>query len=184
MDFIREAPRGVGCKNHKANFKKEIPVPYSKIGRWILFIALCILIGESPLRAAESDAPKDATFVKILEGAYHASCDDVDRLRDYYRADAQIIHDGRLTTLNETIKEIKESIRPLQGLHCSYQPRVRGTRISGEMAYLIVHESIRLSAGAVEPQQIEQICNYVFLKEGSQWKIAVDHCSTIPGEAV
>ncbi|HUK55728.1 MAG TPA: nuclear transport factor 2 family protein [Nitrospiria bacterium] len=159
-------------------------MPYSNIGRWIVCIALCIPLGESPLRAADPDASKDAAFVKILEGAYQASCDNVDRLHDYYRADAQIIHDGRLTTLDETIKEIKESIQPLQDLHCSYQPRVRGSRISGDMAYLVVHESIRLKAGSVEPEEIEQICNYVFLKEGSQWKIAVDHCSTIPGEAV
>jgi len=155
-----------------------------RIGEGILILMACWMMGEGALQAAESNTEKDAPFVKILEGAYQASCDDVDRLHDYYRADAQIIHDGRLTTLDETIKEIKESIRPLQGLHCSYQPRVRSSRVGGEMAYVIVHESIRLSAGTVEPQQIEQICNYVFLKEGSQWKIAVDHCSSIPGEAV
>jgi len=165
-------------------FKKETPVQLSKIGQRVLILVACWMMGEGALQAADSNAEKDAAFVKILEGAYQASCDDVDRLHDYYRSDAQIIHDGRVTTLDETIKEIKESIRPLQNLHCSYQPRVRSSRISGDMGYLVVHESIRLSAGTVEPQQIEQICNYVFLKEGSQWKIAVDHCSTIPGEAV
>ncbi|HTN44679.1 MAG TPA: nuclear transport factor 2 family protein [Nitrospiria bacterium] len=165
--------------------RKDKPVPLSKFGQWVLILMACWIIGGGgPLQAAESNAEKDTAFVKILEGAYQASCDDVDRLHDYYRSDAQIIHDGRVTTLDETIKEIKESIRPLQNLHCSYQPRVRGSRISGDMGYLVVHESIRLSAGSVEPQQIEQICNYVFLKEGSQWKIAVDHCSTIPGESV
>jgi len=164
-------------------FKKETPVQLLRIGQGILILIACWMMGGA-LQAAESNTEKDAAFVKILEGAYQASCDDVDRLRDFYRTDAQIIHDGRLTTLDQTIKEIKESIRPLKDLRCSYQPRVRSSRISGEMAYVIVHESIRLSAGTVEPQQIEQICNYVFLKEGSQWKIAVDHCSTIPGEAV
>lgn len=165
-------------------FKKEAPVQHLRIGLWVLILMVFWMIGEGTPQAAESNAENGAAFVKILEGAYQASCDDVDRLRDYYRADAQIIHDGRLSTLEETIKEIKESIRPLQNLHCSYQPRVRSSRISGDMAYLIVHESIRLSAGTVEPQQIEQLCNYVFLKDGSQWKIAVDHCSAIPGEAV
>ena len=168
----------------RITLKKETPVQLLKILQGIIILMACWVMGEGALQAAESNTEKDAAFVKILEGAYRASCDDVDRLRDYYRADAQIIHDGRLTTLDETIKEIKESIRPLQDLHCSYQPRLRSSRISGEMAYVIVHESIRLSAGTVEPQQIEQICNYVFLKEGSQWKIAVDHCSSIPGEAV
>ena len=157
---------------------------FSKIRFTLLFSALCLVLGEPPLEAVEQPAEKDAGLVKILEGAYQASCDDVSRLHDYYRADASIIHDGRLTTLDETIKEIQESIRPLQNLHCTYQPRVRTSRISGEMAYLVVRESIRLSAGAMEPQEIEQICNYVFLKDGSQWKIAVDHCSTVPGETV
>lgn len=156
----------------------------SKIRFTILFSALCLLLGERPLKAVEPPAEKDAVFVKILEGAYQASCDDVDRLRDYYRSDAQIIHDGRLTTLDETIKEIKESIRPLQNLRCTYQPRVRTSRISGEMAYLVVRETIRLSTGATEPQEIEQICSYIFMKDGSRWKIVLDHCSTVPGATV
>ena len=157
---------------------------HSKIRFTILFTALCLLLGERPLAAVEQPAEKDGLFVKILEGAYQASCDDVDRLRDFYRSDAQIIHDGRQTTLDETIKEIKESIRPLQNLHCTYQPRVKTSRISAEIAYLIVRETIRLSAGAREPQEVEQICSYIFMKNGSRWKIVLDHCSTVPGETV
>jgi ketosteroid isomerase-like protein len=162
----------------------ETPVLLSKIRFTILFSALCFILGEHPLEAVEQPAEKDAVFVKILEGAYQASCDDVDRLRDYYRSDAQIIHDGRQTTLDETIKEIKESIRPLPNLQCTYQPRVRTSRISAEIAYLVVRETIRLSAGATEPQKIEQICSYIFMKDVSRWKIVLDHCSTVPGETV
>lgn len=155
-----------------------------KIGQSILILLACWMMGERALQAAESNAGKEAVFVKILEGAYQASCGDVDRLHDYYRGDAEIIHDGRVTSLDQTIKEIKASIRPLQNLHCTYKPRVRGSRVSGDMAYLVIHESIRLTATSLEPQEIEQLCNYVFVKEASQWKIAVDHCSTIPGETV
>ena len=155
---------------------------HSKIRFTILFTALCLMLGERPLSAVEPPAEKDGLFVKILEGAYQASCDDVDRLRDYYRSDAQIIHDGRQTTLDETIQEIKESIRPLQNLHCTYQPRVKTSRISAEIVYLIVRETIHLSAGDSEPQAIEQICSYIFMKGGSRWKIVLDHCSTVPGE--
>jgi ketosteroid isomerase-like protein len=155
-----------------------------KIGQMILILMVCLTVGKSALQAADSTAEKDKPFVEILEGAYRVSCDNVDRLSDYYRSDAQIIHDGRQTTLDETIKEIKESIRPLENLRCTYQPRVRASRISGDMAYLIVRETIHLSAGATEPQEIEQICSYIFMKDGSRWKIVVDHCSTIPGETV
>jgi ketosteroid isomerase-like protein len=156
----------------------------SKIRVTILFSVLCLTFGEHPLQAAEPPAEKDKPFVEILEGAYRVSCDNVDRLRDYYRSDAQIIHDGRQTTLDETIKEIKESIRPLENLRCTYQPRVRASRITAEIAYLIVRETIHLSAGTTEPQEIEQICSYIFMKDGSRWKIAVDHCSTVPGETI
>jgi len=156
----------------------------SIIGRTILTLSISLAAGEGTLRAAEPLADKDKPFVEILEGAYRVSCNNVDRLSDYYRSDAQIIHDGRQTTLDETIKEIKESIRPLENLRCTYQPRVRTSRISGDMAYLIVRETIHLSAGTTEPQEIEQICSYVFMKDGSRWKIAVDHCTTVPGETI
>ncbi|MBI3812005.1 MAG: nuclear transport factor 2 family protein [Nitrospirae bacterium] len=156
----------------------------SNIRLAILFSVLCLTLSEPPLQAAEPPAEKDKPFVEILEGAYRVSCDNVARLSDYYRSDAQIIHDGRLTTLDETIKEIKESIRPLKDLHCTYQPRVRTSRISGDMAYLLVRETIRLAAGDLEPQEIQQICSYVFVKDGSRWKIILDHCTTVPGETV
>jgi ketosteroid isomerase-like protein len=159
-------------------------VVLSNFGRGILIGWVCLMVGEGALFAAESTADKDKPFVEILEGAYRVSCEDVDRLNDYYRSDAQIIHDGRQTTLNETIKEIKESIRPLHNLHCTYKPRVRASRFAGEMAYLVVRESIRLTASTVEPQEVEQICSYVFMKDGSRWKIGLDHCTTVPGESV
>lgn len=155
-----------------------------KISQTILILMVCLAAGQGVLLAADSTAEKDKPFVEILEGAYRVSCNDVDRLRDYYRPDAQIIHDGRQSTLDETIKEIKESIRPLEDLRCTYQPRVRTSRITAEIAYLIVRETIHLSAGTTEPQEIEQICSYIFMKDGSRWKIAVDHCSSVPGETV
>jgi ketosteroid isomerase-like protein len=143
-----------------------------------------IMIAEGALQAAEPSMGNEKPFVEVLEKAYQASCNDADRLHDYYRSDAQIIHDGRQTTLDETIKEIKESTRPLQNLRCAYHPRVRTTRISGEMAYVVVRETLRLTANAMEPQDIEQICSYIFMKDGSAWKIILDHCSTVPGETV
>jgi len=154
------------------------------MGLAVLILMVCVTVGAGLLQAADSTAEKDKPFVEVLEGAYRVSCDDVDRLRDYYRSDAQIVHDGRLTTLDETIKEIKESLQPLKNLRCTYQPRVRASRISGEMAYLLVRETIRLKAGELEPQEIEQICSYIFMKDGSRWKIILDHCTTVPGETV
>jgi len=159
-------------------------VKHSHIGWILLIVMVATTVAGSALRAAESSMGNEKPFVEVLEKAYQASCDNADLLHNYYRPDAQIIHDGRQTTLNETIKEIKESIQPLQNLHCAYQPRVRTTRISGDMAYIVVRETLRLTASSMEPQQMEQLCSYIFLKDGSTWKIILDHCSTIPGETV
>jgi len=155
-----------------------------KIGQTILILMVCLTVGKGASQGAESKTENEKTFVEILEGAYKVSCNDVDRLRDFYRSDAQIVHDGRQTTLDVTIQEIKESIRPLENLRCAYQPRVRTSRVGGEMAYLIVRETIFLSSGTTEPQEIEQICSYIFMKDGSRWKIVVDHCSSVPGETI
>jgi ketosteroid isomerase-like protein len=159
-------------------------VQLSNMGRKILIVMVAMIGAGGALQAADSSMGDEKPFVAILEKAYQASCSDVDRLHNYYRSDAQIIHDGRQTTLDETIKEIKESIRPLQDLRCTYHPRVRTTRVNGEMAYVVVRETLRLTAKAMEPQEVEQICSYIFMKDGSTWKIILDHCSTVPGETV
>ncbi|MBI3609566.1 MAG: nuclear transport factor 2 family protein [Nitrospirae bacterium] len=145
---------------------------------------LCLIFGPDPLRAAEKSAEKEEVFLKVLDAAYQVSCNDADRLRDYYLANAEIISDGLQSTLDETIKELKQSMNPLPGLTCSYQPKVRASRIGPEMAYLVVRESIRLSVHEKGEQRIEQLCTYVFLKDGSRWKIAHDHCSMVQGETV
>ncbi len=150
----------------------------SRIRFKLLFSALLFSVASAPLYAAEKEEP----FLKVLEGAYEVSCGNVDRLVDYYLEDAEIIHDGRQTTLRETITELKRSLGTMKDLQCVYQPKVRGIRIGGEIAYLVVRETLRMSSESMGEQAFQQVCTYVFLKVGSKWMIGHDHCSTIPGE--
>lgn len=157
---------------------------FPKIGLRILISVLCLMPGQSTLDAAGQTVEKEEVFINVLKGAYQASCDDIDRLRDYYLSDAEIVHDGHQTTLTETINELKRSLGPFKDLTCVYQPKVRASRIRAEIAYLVVRETIRISSPTLGEEESRQVCTYIFLKEGSQWKIAHDHCSTIPGETV
>ena len=156
---------------------------FSKIALRMLIPVLCLMPASNLPQAAESTMETEAALLNILQAAYEASCKDADRVRDYYLADAEIINDGRLTTLDETINELKRSLGSLKDLTCSYRPKVRTSRIGDSISYLVVRETIRLSAHGTGEQRMEQVCTYVFLKkDGSRWKIAVDHCSSVPGE--
>lgn len=152
--------------------------------RGVLFVLLTLGLPSQAVSAEKKDPHGEEIFLNVLKAAYDASCNDVDRLRDYYRADAEIIHDGRQSTTEETIKDLEGSLASTPNLTCSYQPRVRSLRVSGDLAYLVVRETIRISSQETGSRDLQQICSYVFLREGGRWKIAVDHCSSVEGETV
>ena len=137
--------------------------------------------GGPQIRAEERD---DKPFLKILNSAYQVSCQDVEALRNFYFKDAEIIHNGRQITLEETIKELEKSVSSMKDLSCHYQPKVRARRHGKKMTYLVVRETIRLSAPEMDEILVQQICTYIFRKNGSDWKITHDHCSSVPGLAV
>jgi ketosteroid isomerase-like protein len=154
---------------------------FSKILGWRGLIFLFpLLIGHTTL-ALQPIADDDKVFLTILNKAYQASCNDIESLRDYYLSDAEIINDGRQMTLDEIIKELKQSTASLTGLVCIYEPKVRASRKTAQFAYIVVRETIRLSAHEMEEQEIQQLCTYVFSKKESGWKIVHDHCSSVPG---
>ena len=146
---------------------------------------LSLMVGQDALTSTKPGTQKDeSAFLKVLVGAYYVSCFDVESLRDYYLKDAEIINNGRQVTLDDTIKELKESISTLSDLKCSYKPKIRSSRIEKKIAYIVVRETIELSAQEIGEQRIQQLCTYIFSKKRSKWKIAHDHCSSIPGMAV
>ena len=166
---------------HSPRIIKEAPVALHAVRIAFFFLALRLLI-PLDLRAAEPEPNKEAPFLKILESAYAVSCKEPERLREFYRSDAQILHDGDQKTLEQSIVELKQSMSSMGEITCGYHPRVRASRVTAEIAYLVVREQIKLSARPRGEELLEQICSYIFLKDGSTWKIAVDHCSTVEGE--
>lgn len=162
---------------------KETAVAMPRMTRvGVVGLTMLLLFASGRPQAAEAPNDSREAFLKILDSAYEASCGEVDRLRKYYLADAEIINDGRQVTLDETIKELKQSMVSLQGLTCGYEPRVRSTRVSGDLAYVVVRETIRLAAQEMAEQRIQQVCTYVFSRKDAQWWIAHDHCSSVQGD--
>ena len=131
--------------------------------------------------AKEKAGDSDNKFVNILKTVYQISCGDTELLRDYYLPEADIIHDGRQVSLDDTIDELRRMKDSAGDLNCAYKPRVRKHRVDHETAYLFVRESIKISSHSMGEQRFEQLCTYIFHYEDFRWKIALDHCSTVPG---
>ena len=155
-----------------------------KAVRWVIVVAGILLAGQAMLRAGESSGKEAEAFRNILEGAYRVSCGEFESLRDYYVEEAEIINNGLQMTLDETVDELRGSLSSVMGLSCSYSPKIRVHHVSGDLAYAVVRESIRLTASEIGERQIEQLCTYIFSRSKKGWKIAHDHCSSVPGLSV
>lgn len=157
---------------------------FKSIGLAFVILSASLMIGLGALRATEPEDSRDQPYLKILKGSYDVSCKNVEALRGYYLEDAEIINNGRQVSLDDTIQELKQSLSSLKSLKCTYEPTVRARRIGKDLAYLVVREIIRLSSEEAGEQQIDQLCTYIFLKTEVGWKIAHDHCSSVPGLSV
>ncbi len=154
-----------------------------KIIRVLIASALCLVV-TLIIVIPGARAANEETFTKILALSYKASCDDADDLRKYYLPEAEIIHDGRQTTLSETIEEVKRSLGGITGLACGYTPRVQGSYIEEEFAFLTLAETIHIEAEDLNAIEIRQLCTYIFLKKNGKWMITHDHCSEVEGQTV
>ncbi|HEY5649034.1 MAG TPA: nuclear transport factor 2 family protein [Nitrospiria bacterium] len=153
------------------------------ISRFLLLYALPFTLTSAFLITGVPAANED-TFITVLEKSYEASCGNVEGLRDYYLPEAEIIHDGKQTTLKQTIEDLTKTLTVMKGLACEYKPRVQGSYIGDDFAFLTLRESIFISADEVDEVEILQICTYIFLKKDDRWMITHDHCSEIDGQTV
>lgn len=149
------------------------------------FLLTVLLLGFSGgLLTTTVHAANEGTFTTILKKSYEASCGDVEGLRDYYLPEAEIIHNGKQTTLKQTIEKLSRTLATMKGLSCDYKPRVQGSYIGDDFAFMTLRESIFISAEEIDRQEILQICTYIFLKKDGRWMITHDHCSEIDGQTV
>jgi type IV secretory pathway VirD2 relaxase len=70
-------------------------------------------------------------------------------------------------------------------INCRVQRQVLTGHVGNKVGYILVDEinSITSKSNDTDERQ-HSVCNYSFVKESSDWKITLEHCSSLPDYSI
>ena len=72
-------------------------------------------------------------------------------------------------------------ISDFRDMKCQVQRQVLTGHMGNKVGYVLVDEIINISSKSTHTDERQHsVCTYNFIKEGSSWKITLEHCSSLP----
>lgn len=144
-----------------------------------LAILMSLTLAPNPSLAGDTDA-----LIAILKQVDKQVCQSPKKLMDYYAKDMLIISDDKRVLPEHRIKDYEVMIAELQGMKCNNTRTVLSGNIGENLGFLLVDELISVSSKHSTDERQHSVCTYVFTKDGRQWKIKQEHCSSLPDYSI
>ena len=133
----------------------------------------------NPSYAGETDALTD-----LLKQVDKQVCQSPKKIMGYYTKDTVIIADDKRVLPEHRIKDYEAMVAELQEMKCKNTRTVLAGNVGKDIGYLLVDELISVSSRNSTDERQHSVCTYVFSKDGSQWKIKQEHCSSLPDYSI
>ena len=132
--------------------------------------------------ALATDMGVYANILKKLDGI---ACSQPEKLPDFYGKDLVILVDDKRALLENRVKDYRQMMADFRGLKCQVQRQVLSGHAGNKVGYILVDEIISITSKSVDNDERQHsVCNYSFVKEGSSWKITLEHCSSLPDYSI
>ena len=124
-------------------------------------------------------------YVNILKKLDGIACTQPEKLPDFYGKDLVILVDDKRALLENRVKDYRQMMADFRGLKCQVQRQVLSGHAGNKVGYVLVDEIISITSKSVDNDERQHsVCNYSFVKEGSSWKITLEHCSSLPDYSI
>ncbi len=133
----------------------------------------------NPSLAGETDVLSD-----LLKKVDAQVCQSPKKMMAYYAKDPVIISDDKRVLPEHRIKDYEMMIAELQEMKCKNKRTVLAGNVGKKVGFLLVDELISVSSRHSTDERQHSVCTYVFTKDGSQWKIKQEHCSSLPDYSI
>ena len=132
--------------------------------------------------ALATDMDVYANILKKLDGI---ACTQPEKLPDFYGKDLVILVDDKRALLENRVKDYRQMMADFRNLKCQVQRQVLSGHAGNKVGYILVDEIISITSKSVDNDERQHsVCNYSFVKEGSSWKITLEHCSSLPDYSI
>lgn len=145
-----------------------------------LTFAIASLAGENQAAAGETDV-----FSEILNKMDVLNCTDPEKITDYYHAKLVILSDDKRALLENRVKAYQQMKSEFREIKCRTQRQVLAGARGQDVGYLLVDEISSVTSKSTDADERQHsVCNYVFTREGSSWKIVLEQCTSLPDYSI
>ena len=89
--------------------------------------------------------------------------------------------DDKRALLKNRIKDFQQMIIDFRDLKCQVQRMVLAGKAGKDVSYVLVDEIISVTSKSNDTDERQHsVCNYTFTRESTDWKISLEHCSSLP----
>ena len=150
--------------------------------RYILVGLVCFLSLLISNNALAADTDEFSNILKKIDGL---TCTQPEKLPSFYGKSLVILQDDKRALLENRIKDYRQMMSDFRGLNCQVQRQVLAGHVGAKVGYVLVDEIMSVTSKSVDNDERQHnVCNYSFVKEGSRWKISLEHCSSLPDYSI
>jgi hypothetical protein len=126
--------------------------------------------------SAETDG-----LANILKKIDELACTQPKKISKFYSKDLVIMSDDKRALLENRIKDYQQMMIDFRDMQCQIQRLVLSGKVGKEVSYILVDEIISITSKSNDTDERQHnVCNYTFIREGTDWKISLEHCSSLP----
>ena len=123
-----------------------------------------------------------ANILKKVDGL---ACTQPEKLPDYYAKNLVIMVDDKRALLENRVKDYRQMMSDFREMNCQTQRQVLSGTVGKEVGYVLVDEIISITSKSNDTDERQHnVCNYVFVKESSKWKISLEQCASLPDYSI
>ena len=138
------------------------------------------LVFSSQVLAAETDGLTD-----ILKKLDALTCTHPEKLPQFYAKSLVIMVDDKRALLENRVKDYRQMMSDFRDMKCETQRQILSGKVGKEVSYVLADEIISITSKSNDTDERQHsVCSYIFIREGSQWKISLEHCSSLPDYSI
>ena len=147
-----------------------------------IFTGSIVLGGNLPASVFAADMDKLSEMLKKVDNLV---CSNPEKIGEYYSSDLVIMIDDKRALLKNRIKDYRQMMSELVGMKCSMERKVLAGQVGEKVGYVLADEQISVVAENVHiDERQHSVCSYIFSKEKGDWKISLEHCSSLPDYSI
>jgi hypothetical protein len=95
------------------------------------------------------------------------------------------MEDDKRALLANRVKDYRHMMSDFRDINCRVQRQILSGHVGSKVGYVLADEisSITSKSNDTDERQ-HSVCSYNFIKEGSNWKITLEHCSSLPDYSI